>query len=301
MGAFFLRLSVIIILRNRFLQKEVIIMFKKLRNAVFTLTALLSFTALTATPNRVSAASSSKYTPKYINRQVVLQLNCNSYVYDRYGNRMPWFNGLYGPLGYLKKDSYVYTTRNRIERTNKDVRYFTLQTKFHERKYTYGLVNKKYWLPYKKINGHYFYYIGYGAYIKARNVSFINDMPQYSNGEKAMLTMSGYPFTFDSKTKKIKDLTKLFKAGKYVVIDGLRQFTDSDGIYFVDADQPVYARLKGTGHGTTGTYVDVAALRAKDLYIFYSDPEEGHNPNYRINLVDINRLEDYYTDTKKKK
>ena len=69
----------------------------------------------------------------------------------------------------------------------------------------------------------------------------------------------------------------------------------------MDADQPVYARLKGTGHGTTGTYVDVAALRTKELYTFYSDPEEGSNPNYRINLVDINRLEDYYTDTKKKK
>ncbi|GHN53489.1 hypothetical protein ME802_12620 [Lactobacillus delbrueckii] len=67
-------------------------MFKKLRNALFALTALLSFTALAATPNTVSAASSSKYTPKYVKRQVVLQLNCNSYVYDRYGNRMPWFS-----------------------------------------------------------------------------------------------------------------------------------------------------------------------------------------------------------------
>lgn len=101
-------------------------MLKRLRNTLFALAALLSFTALAATPNTVSAASSSKYTPKYIKRQVVLKLNCNSYVYDRYGNRMPWFNGLYGPLGYLKEDSYVYTTRNRIERTDKDVRYFTL-------------------------------------------------------------------------------------------------------------------------------------------------------------------------------
>lgn len=72
---------------------------------------------------------------------------------------MPWFNGLYGPLGYLKEDSYVYTTRNRIVRTNKDVRYFTLFTKYHATKYNYDFVGKKYWLPYKKINGHYFYYI----------------------------------------------------------------------------------------------------------------------------------------------
>jgi Spy/CpxP family protein refolding chaperone len=47
-------------------------MFKKLRNALFALTALLSFTALAATPNTASAASSAKYTPKYIKRQVVL-------------------------------------------------------------------------------------------------------------------------------------------------------------------------------------------------------------------------------------
>ncbi|MGZ1202146.1 hypothetical protein ACXO4Q_07970 [Lactobacillus delbrueckii subsp. bulgaricus] len=265
MGAFFLRLSVITILRQRF-YKKAIIMLKKLRNALFALTALLSFTALAATPNTVSAASSAKYTPKYVKRQVVLQLNCNSYVYDRYGNRMPWFNGLYGPLGYLKEDSYVYTTRNRIVRTNKDVRYFTLFTKYHATKYNYGFVGKKYWLPYKKINGHYFYYIGYGAYTKARNVSSVNNLLQYSNGEKAMLTMAGYPFTFDSKTKKIKDMTKKYKAGKYVVIDGLRQFTASDGFIFWDTDKPVYACLKGTGHGTTGTYIDVAALRAKDLY-----------------------------------
>lgn len=162
----------------------VITMLKKLRNTLLALAALLSFTALAATPNTVSAASSSKYTPKYIKRQVVLQLNCNS---------------------------YVYTTRNRIVRTNKDVRYFTLFTKYHATKYNYGFVGKKYWLPYKKINGHYFYYIGYGAYTKARNVSSVNNLLQYSNGEKAMLTMAGYPSTFDSKTKKIKDLTKNIK------------------------------------------------------------------------------------------
>ena len=99
MGAFFLRLSVIIIIKKAFL---VTTMFKRLRNTLFALAVLLSFTALAATPNTASAASSAKYTPKYIKRQVVLQLNCNSYVYDRYGNRMPWFNGLYGPLGYLQ-------------------------------------------------------------------------------------------------------------------------------------------------------------------------------------------------------
>lgn len=210
MGAFLLYLNVIIIIEKT-LSGEVITILKRLRNTLLALTALLGITALTATPNTVSATSSSKYTPKYVKRQVVLKLNCNSYVYDRYGNRMPWFNGLYGPLGYLKEDSYVYTTRNRIERTDKDVRYFTLFTKYHATKYNYGFVGKKYWLPYKKINGHYFYYIGYGAYIKARNVSFINDMPQYSNGEKAMVELSGYPFTFDSQTKKITHLKKSVK------------------------------------------------------------------------------------------
>ena len=263
-------------------------MFKKLRNAVFTLTALLSFTALTATPNIVSAASSSKYTPKYINRQVILKLNCNSYVYDRCGNRMPWFNGLYGPLGYLKEDSYVYTTRNRIERTNKDVRYFTLFTKYHVTKYNYGFVGKKYWLPYKKINGHYFYYIGYGAYIKARNVSSVNGLLQYSNGEKAMVDKTSYSFTFNSKSKKITHPKIKYKKGDYIIVDGLRQFTDDDGFAFWDADQPYYARLKGTGHGNTGTYIYIGNLRDKDVNVFYWDIEDGPSPKERrINLVDI--------------
>ncbi|MDF4030265.1 hypothetical protein P3S54_08045 [Lactobacillus delbrueckii] len=262
-------------------------MFKRLRNALFALTVQLSFTALAATPNTASAASSAKYTPKYIKRQVVLQLNCNSYVYDRYGNRMPWFNGLYAPHGYLKEDSYVYTTRNRIERTDKDVRYFTLFTKYHATKYNYCFVGKKYWLPYKKINGHYFYYIGYGVYIKARNVSFINDMPQYSNGEKAMVDETSYPFTFNSKTKKITHPKIKYKKGDYIVVDGLRQFTANNGLVFWDADQPVYAHLKGTGHGNTGTYIYIGDLRDKDTDIFYWDPELESHPKYRINLIDI--------------
>ncbi len=280
----FLRLSVIIIIKKALL---VTAMFKRLRNALFALTVQLSFTALAATPNTASAASSAKYTPKYIKRQVVLQLNCNSYVYDRYGNRMPWFNGLYAPHGYLKEDSYVYTTRNRIERTDKDVRYFTLFTKYHATKYNYCFVGKKYWLPYKKINGHYFYYIGYGVYIKARNVSFINDMPQYSNGEKAMVDETSYPFTFNSKTKKITHPKIKYKKGDYIVVDGLRQFTANNGLVFWDADQPVYAHLKGTGHGNTGTYIYIGDLRDKDTDIFYWDPELESHPKYRINLIDI--------------
>lgn len=204
MGAFLLYLNVITIIEKT-LSSEVITMLKRLRNTLLALTALLGFSALIA--NTAQAA----YDTPYLKGQVVLKLNWNSYVYDRYGNRMPWFNGLYGPLGYLKEDSYVYTTRNRIERTDKDVRYFTLFTKYHATKYNYGFVGKKYWLPYKKINGHYFYYIGYGAYIKARNVSLINDLPQYSNGEKAMIELSGYPFTFDSQTKKITHLKKSVK------------------------------------------------------------------------------------------
>ena len=125
MGAFLLYLNVIIIIEKA-LSGEVITMLKKLRNALFALTALLGITALFA--NTVQAA----YDTPYLKGQVVLKLNWNSYVYDRYGNRMPWFNGLYGPLGYLKKGSYVYTTRKKVERTNKDVRYYFLHgTKIH--------------------------------------------------------------------------------------------------------------------------------------------------------------------------
>ena len=83
-------------------------MLKRLRNALVALAFLLGFSALIA--NTVQAA----YDTPYLKGQVVLKLNFNSYVYDRYGNRMPWFNGLYGPLGYLKRGTYVYTTRKRL-------------------------------------------------------------------------------------------------------------------------------------------------------------------------------------------
>ncbi|WP_231547823.1 hypothetical protein [Lactobacillus delbrueckii] len=52
-------------------------------------------------------------------------------------------------------------------------------------------------------------------------------------------------------------------------------------------DQPVYARLKGTGHGNTGTYIYIGDLRDKDTDIFYWDPELESHPKYRINLIDI--------------
>lgn len=259
-------------------------MLKRLRNALVALAFLLGFSALIA--NTVQAA----YDTPYLKGQVVLKLNFNSYVYDRYGNRMPWFNGLYGPLGYLKKGTYVYTTRKKVERTDKDVRYYFLHsTKYH----TYE-IDKKYWLPYKKINGHYFYYIGHGAYIKARNVSEINNHSQYSNGEKAMIDETTYAFKFNSKTKKITNLKKKYKYGDYVMVDGLRQFTDSDGFPFWDADQPYYARLKGTGHGYTGTYILLGNLRKKDSDIFFWDIEEDNHPNYRINILDINWQESKY-------
>lgn len=266
-------------------------MLKRLRNALVALAFLLGFSALIA--NTVQAA----YDTPYLKGQVVLKLNFNSYVYDRYGNRMPWFNGLYGPLGYLKKGTYVYTTRKKVERTDKDVRYYFLHsTKYH----TYEIY-KKYWLPYKKINGHYFYYIGHGAYIKARNVSEINNHSQYSNGEKAMIDETTYAFKFNSKTKKITNLKKKYKYGDYVMVDGLRQFTDSDGFPFWDADQPYYARLKGTGHGYTGTYILLGNLRKKDSDIFFWDIEEDNHPNYRINILDINWQESKYKKAEKAK
>ena len=54
-------------------------------------------------------------------------------------------------------------------------------------------------------------------------------------------------------------------------------------------DQPVYARLKGTGHGNTGTYIYIGDLRDKDTDIFYWDPELESHPKYRINLIDIDQ------------
>lgn len=265
-------------------------MFKRLRNALLALAALLGFSTLIA--NTVQAA----YDTPYLKGQVVLKLNWNSYVYDRYGNRMPWFNGLYGPLGYLKKGSYVYTTRKKVERTNKDVRYYFFHgTKIH----TYE-IDKKYWLPYRKINGHYFYYIGHGAYIKARNVSEINNHSQYSNGEKAMIDETAYTFKFNSKTKKITNLKKKYKYGDYVMVDGLRQFSADDGSPWRDADQPYYARLKGTGHGYTGTYILLGDLRDKDSDMFFGDIEEDNHPNYRINILDINWQESNKTAEKAK-
>lgn len=67
-----------------------------------------------------------------------------------------------------------------------------------------------------------------------------------------------------------------------------RQFTDDDGFVFWDADQLVYARLKGTGHGNTGTYIYIGNLRDKDVNVFYWDIDDGPSPKEcRINLVDI--------------
>lgn len=176
---------------------EVIIMLKKSMVKLASLGwLLLAFAA----PGQAQAKAKTT-TPKTTN--AVLWLNYNTYVYNKKGQRIRWFKGTKGWQKYYKKGTKIKTKRT-VKRTTKDVRYYLL--------YSYDTSDdtklKKYWLPYKKIKGNYFYSIGHGYYIKARNVYSVNSAIQYSNGEKVTVNNGKWSYILTIASHKAKKKNK---------------------------------------------------------------------------------------------
>ena len=126
-----------------------------------------------------------------VNKQVQsgnLELNYNSYVYDKNGKRLYKFRG-------SKKNTHL--------RKGTPLKYSGSVEKIDRNSKQYFLVNddnyNQSWLPYEKIGGKYYYNIGAGGYVNAANIGNIDNKPLYV--AEATVTIS--PKDIDSKGVQI--------------------------------------------------------------------------------------------------
>ncbi|QYN57429.1 hypothetical protein GYM69_09990 [Lactobacillus panisapium] len=226
--------------------------------------------------NKISTIKGSNYYPltggTYIkaanvgavNNQIQpgnLELNYNSYVYDKDGKRLTKFRGSKSNTHLLKGTPVKYS--GTVEKTDRDSKqYFLLDDDNYNQS----------WLPYEKIGTKYYYNIGGGGYINAANVEKIDNKPLYT--AEATVTINA-PMKFVVGYGKEKVMVK---PGQKVKVDrvSLIQYDPSTVVCF---------RLSGTKTGFFAKKIAKKQPRQKLLtYTFYDYILNTDN----INVYDIN-------------
>ena len=226
--------------------------------------------------NKISTIKGSNYYPLAggtyikaanvgaINNQIQpgnLELNYNSYVYDKDGKRLTKFRGSKSNTHLLKGTPVKYS--GTVEKTDRDSKqYFLLDDDNYNQS----------WLPYEKIGTKYYYNIGGGGYINAANVEKIDNKPLYT--AEATVTINA-PMKFVVGYGKEKVMVK---PGQKVKVDrvSLIQYDPSTVVCF---------RLSGTKTGFFAKKIAKKQPRQKLLtYTFYDYILNTDN----INVYDIN-------------
>lgn len=190
-----------------------------------------------------------------------LELNYNSYVYDKDGKRLSKFRGSKSNTHLLKGTPVKYS--GTVEKTDRDSKqYFLLDDDNYNQS----------WLPYEKIGTKYYYNIGGGGYINAANVEKIDNKPLYT--AEATVTINA-PMKFVVGYGKEKVMVK---PGQKVKVDrvSLIQYDPSTVVCF---------RLSGTKTGFFAKKIAKKQPRQKLLtYTFYDYILNTDN----IDVYDIN-------------
>ena len=226
--------------------------------------------------NKISTIKGSNYYPLTggtyikaanvgaINNQIQpgnLELNYNSYVYDKDGKRLTKFRGRKSNTHLLKGTPVKYS--GTVEKTDRDSKqYFLLDDDNYNQS----------WLPYEKIGTKYYYNIGDGGYINAANVERIDNKPLYT--AEATVTINA-PMKFIVGYGKEKVMVK---PGQKVKVDrvSLIQYDPSTVVCF---------RLSGTKTGFFAKKIAKKQPRQKLLtYTFYDYILNTDN----IDVYDIN-------------
>ena len=226
--------------------------------------------------NKISTIKGSNYYPLTggtyikaanvgaINNQIQpgnLELNYNSYVYDKDGKRLTKFRGRKSNTHLLKGTPVKYS--GTVEKTDRDSKqYFLLDDDNYNQS----------WLPYEKIGTKYYYNIGDGGYINAANVEKIDNKPLYT--AEATVTINA-PMKFIVGYGKEKVMVK---PGQKVKVDrvSLIQYDPSTVVCF---------RLSGTKTGFFAKKIAKKQPRQKLLtYTFYDYILNTDN----IDVYDIN-------------
>ena len=226
--------------------------------------------------NKISTIKGSNYYPLTggtyikaanvgaINNQIQpgnLELNYNSYVYDKDGKRLTKFRGRKSNTHLLKGTPVKYS--GTVEKTDRDSKqYFLLDDDNYNQS----------WLPYEKIGTKYYYNIGDGGYINAANVERIDNKPLYT----AEATV-----TIDAPDKFIVGYGK----EKVMVKPGQKVKVDRVSLIQYDPSTVVCFRLSGTKTGFFAKKIAKKQPRQKLLtYTFYDYILNTDN----IDVYDIN-------------
>lgn len=133
-----------------------------------------------------------------------LQLNYNSFVYDKNGKRLSTYRGSKSNTHIKKGTPLKYATS--IEPVDRNSKHFYL---LNDDGYNQS------WLPYEKIGNKYYYNIGAGGYINASNVDKIDNKPLYTTETSVTIENSNIkqPFTIGTG----KDKTEIQNGKTYNV------------------------------------------------------------------------------------
>lgn len=162
-------------------------------------------------------------------------LRRNSYVYNQAGKRLKYFRNSQRPVVLDHRIPVHFVCKGEPTQANK--KYFYILDEFNKPR---GDTSDKHWLPYRKINGCYYYYLGHGGYIKAYNVLFINGWFNYSNGAKVKIAKWGdVKFAVAVNQHEQDQKSPKFRRGSTVTVDASKWLsTYSNGSQ--------YYRIKGT-------------------------------------------------------
>ncbi|WP_278341270.1 SLAP domain-containing protein [Lactobacillus acetotolerans] len=196
-----------------------------------------------------------------------LRLNHNSYVYDQNGNRLKNYRGKRGNTIIANRTLLHYAGKVELTTEIKDYYYMIISNYKDKTSDT-----KYYWLPYKNIKGHDYYYLGDNGYIKAANVDYIDGYPVYYNGT-TYATVKRNTHTYD--------INNIFKKGK-ALKKGQKFPIDRVTVTYND-DPNYYAHIKNTKN----EYIMADEYDSSDIAYRYGTPSavlrERLYPDYKCN------------------
>ncbi len=200
------------------------------------------------------------------NGPVTLQVDHNSYIFNKNGHRIRSYQGKYE---ITPKNVVIYA--GHATNIKKPKKYYSLYWANHKNNYNnfsrnYFMVKQRFYLKYRTIKGQDYYPIGKNAYIKAKNVKFIAGKPVYKTGWTT-ITVKNNTRTYDDYNWKLKKGQK-FKTKLYGYWPDLSQIGIPNDLH---PDHPfLYYRVKMRGKTVNVFWMNAEPKRNIEFVNFYN-------------------------------
>ncbi|MDF7639867.1 hypothetical protein PT285_10685 [Lactobacillus sp. ESL0791] len=163
-----------------------------------------------------------------LNNLGTLNLSKNTRVYNKYGKKLTYFAG---QSASLKKGMPVnYAGKVKPLKNADGKKYFLLN-----KDYTFS------YLPYRKIQGQYYYSLGHGGYIKASNVGMIDQLQVCVHSVTARADKNQSVFDDHGKITK-----EVLKSGQKITLDRYADTPELLGHSEDGDDDSCFYRIRGT-------------------------------------------------------